>query len=51
MRQLAKRYGIELYFFNYGDSNKKDPGDMTNEEIEWGMTNARDSIYGEMAYL
>lgn len=51
LRQYAKRYGIEVSYFNYGDSKKKDPGDMTDEEIAWGIENSRDMIFGKKAYL
>ncbi len=51
LRQFAKRYGMELSYFNYGDSGKKDPGDMTDEEIKWGIENAKDMIFGKSAYL
>jgi DNA primase len=51
LRQYAKRYGIELSYFNYGDSGKKDPGDMTDEQIAWGIENAKDMIFGKKAYL
>lgn len=51
MRIWARKYGINLFFFNYGDSGKKDPGDMTDEEIRWGIENAKSSILGESAYV
>jgi hypothetical protein len=51
MRIWARKYGINLFFFNYGDSGKKDPGDMTDEEIRWGIDNAKSSILGESAYV
>lgn len=51
MRGYARKYGLNLYFFNYGDSNKKDPGDLTDEEILWGMENAKSYILGEAAYV
>lgn len=51
MREFARKYGINLAFFNYGDSGKKDPGDMTDEEILWGIENSRSSILGEKAYV
>jgi hypothetical protein len=50
-RKYARQYGINLFFFNYGDSEKKDPGEMTNEEIRWGVENAKPSILGEQAYV
>lgn len=51
MRVWARKYGMNLFFFNYGDSNKKDPGDMTNEEIRWGIENAKSALLGEAAYV
>lgn len=51
MRAYARKYGLNLFFFNYGDSGKKDPGDMTDEEIQWGVTNAKPAILGESAYV
>jgi len=51
LRITARKYGLNLFFFNYGDSGKKDPGDMTDEEIAWGIQNAKPSILGEMAYV
>lgn len=47
----AIKYGINLSFFNYGDTGKKDPGDLTNEEIVWGVENAISALYGERAYV
>jgi len=47
----AIRYGINLSFFNYGDTGKKDPGDMTDSEIAWGIENATSSLLGESAYV
>lgn len=51
MRKLARKYGLNLFFFNYGSSNKKDPGDLTDEEIAWGIDNAKSYVLGEMAYV
>jgi len=50
-RKAATKYGINTFYFNYGDSGKKDPGDMTDEEIRWGLENAKSSVYGEAAYV
>lgn len=47
----ARKYGLNLFFFNYGSSSKKDPGDMTDEELLWGIENAKSSILGESAYV
>jgi hypothetical protein len=51
MLKFARKYGLNLFFFNYGSSGKKDPGDMTDEEIRWGIENAKSSIFGESAYV
>jgi 5S rRNA maturation endonuclease (ribonuclease M5) len=51
MREYARKYGLNLYYFNYGESMKKDPGDMTDEEILWGIENAKSYILGESAYV
>lgn len=51
MREAARKFGLNLFFFNYGDSNKKDPGDLTNEEIVWGIENAKSYVLGEKAYV
>jgi hypothetical protein len=50
-RKFANKYGINLFFFNYGKSGKKDPGGMTDEEIAWGIQNAKSSVLGELAYV
>jgi DNA primase len=47
----GKKYGLDLFFFNYSQTTKKDPGEMTVEEITWGLENAKSSIYGESAYV
>jgi 5S rRNA maturation endonuclease (ribonuclease M5) len=51
MLEWARKYGLNLFFFNYGSSGKKDPGDMSVEEIQWGVANAKSSLYGESAYV
>lgn len=51
MLKLARKYGMNLKFFNYGDSGKKDPGDLTDEEIAWGIENAKSALYGEASYV
>lgn len=51
MREWARKYGLNLSFFNYGDTGKKDPGDLTDEEIVWGIQNAKTSLLGEKAYV
>ena len=48
--RYARKYGLELQYFNYSGLEAKDPGDMTRAEIEQGVTNSIDMIYGERAY-
>lgn len=50
MQQYAKAYGLDVSYFNYGESNKKDPGDMTDEEIRFGIEHARTMLMGRRAY-
>lgn len=50
MFKYAKTYGLDVSFFNYGDSTAKDVGDMTDEEIAWGIDNARNMVLGKRAY-
>lgn len=51
MLEFARKYGLNLSFFNYGDTGKKDPGDLTDEEIVWGVKNAKTALLGEKAYV
>lgn len=50
MRGFARKYGIELSYFNYTGIEVKDPGDMTEAEIYKGISTSRDMIYGKEAY-
>ncbi|CAB4166948.1 Bacterial DnaG primase, TOPRIM domain [uncultured Caudovirales phage] len=50
IRVFARKYGIELAYFNYTGIDVKDPGDMTAKEIQQGVATARDMIYGKEAY-
>ncbi len=47
----GRKYGLNLFFFNYGSSGAKDPGDLTDDEIAWGIANAKSSLLGESAYV
>lgn len=47
----ARKYGIEVKFFNYNGRPAKDPGEMIAEDIHFGLDNAKDMIYGEEAYF
>jgi hypothetical protein len=51
MLEFGRKYGLNLFFFNYSGSDKKDPGDMTEEEICWGVENAQSALFGESAYV
>jgi hypothetical protein len=51
MLEFGRKYGLNLFFFNYSGSDKKDPGDMTEEEIRWGVENAQSALFGESAYV
>ena len=51
MRDWARKYGMNLFYFNYGTTGKKDPGDLTDQEIAWGIENAKSAILGESAYV
>lgn len=51
IRKWALKYGLNLLYFNYGDTGKKDAGDLTNEEIAWGVENAKSFLFGEQAYV
>jgi hypothetical protein len=43
--KLRKGYRrLPVSFFDYGDSEAKDPGDLTDEEIRWGIKHAIPSI-------
>jgi hypothetical protein len=48
---MARKYGIELKFFNYNGEKGKDPGELSVEAITLGLKTAKDMIYGERAYL
>jgi DNA primase len=47
----ARKYGMTLKFFDYSSTGIKDVGDMTDDQVKYGIENAKDSIYGESAYL
>ena len=51
IKEYALKYGLNMSYFNYGDTGKKDPGDMTNEEIVWGVENSQSFLKGESAYV
>lgn len=47
---FARKYGIELKFFNYAGIDVKDVGDMTVDEIRRGIETAKDRVWGKAAY-
>ena len=50
MRGFARKYGLDLSYFNYTDIDVKDPGDMTENEIHHGIKHARHMVQGKEAY-
>ena len=51
MLGFAKRYGIELQFFNYEGISEKDIGDMVPADVHAGIEAAKDRVYGKAAFL
>ena len=51
MLGFARKYGMELKFFNYEGIDVKDVGDMVKAEVIRGMETAKDRVYGKAAYL
>lgn len=51
MLQWAAKYNLNVKYFNYSQTDAKDPGDMTNAEIEWAIENAKSGIRGREAYV
>jgi hypothetical protein len=51
MLEIARKYGFELKFFNYRDPHAKDIGDMSEEDIRFGIEKAKDMIFGEKAFF
>jgi len=47
MFSLSKELGFECWFFNYASSGVKDIGDMTYEQIEYGIQKAKHCVFGE----
>ena len=50
MLGFARRYGMELKFFNYAGITVKDVGDMTAAEVHFGIKSAIDRVWGKTAY-
>jgi DNA primase len=51
IRKLALKYGLNLSYFNYGESGSKDPGDLSDEDIKWGIDHAQSFLIGQSAYV
>jgi DNA primase len=51
IRAFARKYGMDLSYFNYAGVDVKDAGDMTEAEIERAIKTAKTSILGKAAYL
>jgi DNA primase len=47
MFSLSKELGFECWFFNYASSGVKDIGDMTYDQIEYGIQKAKHCVFGE----
>lgn len=50
MLNFAKKYGVELSFFNYQGVDCKDPGEMDVQSIHSSVDTAVDRIYGKRGY-
>jgi hypothetical protein len=46
MFNRIRSLGMECMFFAYGDSGKKDIGDMTLDEVKFGIENAKHFVFG-----
>ena len=51
MLKFGLKYSLNLFFFDYGSSGAKDPGDLTDEQLRWGVDNAISALFGESAYV
>ena len=49
--ELSTKMGFECWFFNYDNTDMKDIGGMSKEEIMYGLNTARHSIHGKKAFL
>ena len=45
----CKQLNLEAKFFNYSQTDMKDVGGMSKDEIEWGLQNAKHLLRGEKA--
>lgn len=48
---FARKYGLDLKFFNYDGIDVKDVGDMVESEIAKGIETAKDRVWGKAAYI
>jgi len=51
MLDLSRKTGFECKFFNYGDSEAKDVGDMSEDAIRYGIETAKHCVLGKAAIL
>jgi len=51
MRPFARKYGLNLWFFNYSGIDVKEPGDMNINEIHQGIETAKSYVLGKEAFL
>jgi len=51
MLDLSRKTGFECKFFNYGNSEAKDVGDMSEEAIRYGIESAKHCVLGKAAIL
>jgi 5S rRNA maturation endonuclease (ribonuclease M5) len=51
MLELSRSMGFECEFFNYSQTDAKDVGDMSEDEIHFGLDNARHCVLGKAALL
>ena len=51
MLDLSRKTGFECKFFNYGNSEAKDVGDMSEDEIRYGIESAKHCVLGKAAIL
>lgn len=49
--ELTRNSGFECKFFNYSETDAKDVGDMSEDEIHFGLDNARHCVLGKAALL
>lgn len=50
IRPYGRKFGLNLFFFNYEGITAKDPGDMTINEIHQGIEKAKSVILGKEAF-